>query len=164
MTFHSIYKTPWQIKRVCRREKLYVLVPFTTHFPLLFEQGTLICILHWALPGWAVSAACWQWPVSRPFPSGPAGHSYLPPPARPWLSKGGDLHCGGGHLPCGAGSTWKCNQEEQIWLHVRCVFFYFNLCILLLLLQVKNVAYSLKYTGEPILEALTFKGITHLHS
>ena len=40
----------------------------------------------------------------------------------------------------------ECNMEEQIWL---CTgrFFYFNLCILLLLLQVKNIAYSLKYTG-----------------
>ena len=34
----------------------------------------------------------------------------------------------------------------------------------MLLLQVKNVAYSLKYTGEPILKALTFKGITLFHS
>ena len=36
-------------------------------------------------------------------------------------------------------------------------FFYFNFCILLFLLQVKNVAYSLTYTGQPILKALTFK-------
>ena len=43
-----------------------------------------------------------------------------------------------------------------------CLFF-FNLCILLLFLQVnhwKNVAYSLQHTGYPILKALTFKGIT----
>ena len=40
----------------------------------------------------------------------------------------------------------------------------FNLCILLLLLQVKNIAYSLKHTGEPILKALTFNGITLFHS
>ena len=29
---------------------------------------------------------------------------------------------------------------------------------------VKNIAYSLKYTGEPILKALTFKGVTLFHS
>jgi len=30
----------------------------------------------------------------------------------------------------------------------------------MLLLQVKNVAYSLKYTGKLLLKALIFKGIT----
>ena len=33
----------------------------------------------------------------------------------------------------------QCHREEQIWSHHGC-FFYFNLCILLLLVQVKNVA------------------------
>ena len=42
--------------------------------------------------------------------------------------------------------------------------FYFNLCPLLLFLRVKNVAYSLKYIGWSILQALTFKGITLFHS
>ena len=37
-----------------------------------------------------------------------------------------------------------------------------NLC--LLLLCYKNVAYSLKYTGEPILRALTSKGVALFHS
>ena len=36
--------------------------------------------------------------------------------------------------------------KKKIRLHIRCLF-YFNLCILLLLLWVKNVACSLKYTG-----------------
>ena len=44
------------------------------------------------------------------------------------------------------------------------VFVYFTLCIQLLLLRVKNVAYSLKYTGQPALKVLTFKGITLFHS
>ena len=37
------------------------------------------------------------------------------------------------------------NREGWIWLYIRSVL-YFNLCILLLLLQVKNDAYSLKHT------------------
>ena len=43
------------------------------------------------------------------------------------------------------------DREEQISFHIESVFifFNFNLCILLLLLQVRNVAYSLKYTAEP---------------
>ena len=54
-----------------------------------------------------------------------------------------------------SGSQWNldsgCSKEEWIWLHVSC-FFYFNPCILLFLLQVKNVTYSLKYTEEHILK------------
>ena len=45
---------------------------------------------------------------------------------------------------------------DQPWIY----FFYFNLRILLLLLQVKNIACSLEYSGYSILKALTFKGIT----
>ena len=43
-------------------------------------------------------------------------------------------------------------------------FFYFNFYILLLLLQVKNVVHSLRYTGEPFLNALLIKDITLFHS
>ena len=43
-------------------------------------------------------------------------------------------------------------------------FFYLSFCILLLSLQVKNVAYSLKYTGEPMLKALTLEGVALFHS
>ena len=43
-------------------------------------------------------------------------------------------------------------------------FFDFSLCSLLPLLQVQNVAYSLKDTGQPVLKALTFKDITLFHS
>lgn len=54
-----------------------------------------------------------------------------------------------------SGSHWNldsgCSKEERIWLHVSC-FFYFNPCILLFLLQVKNVTYSLKYTEEHIVK------------
>lgn len=49
--------------------------------------------------------------------------------------------------------------EEQIWLHIKC-FFHFNLCILLVLLQVKNpliwstyYMYTKKTVGAFILEA-----------
>ena len=35
--------------------------------------------------------------------------------------------------------------------------FYYNLCSLWFLLWVKNVAYSLKYTREPIIKSLPFK-------
>ena len=35
--------------------------------------------------------------------------------------------------------------------------FHYNLCSLWFLLWVKNVAYSLKYTGEPIIKSLPFK-------
>ena len=52
------------------------------------------------------------------------------------------------------------NRSDSILI----CFFYFNLCILLLLLQVEHVACSLKYTGWPILKALTFKGVTLFHS
>ena len=43
------------------------------------------------------------------------------------------------------------DREEQISLHTESVLIFFNcnLCILLPLLQVRNVVYSLKYTGEP---------------
>ena len=43
-------------------------------------------------------------------------------------------------------------------------FFYFNLGILLLLLQVKDMSYSMKYTEQPSLKALTFKGYSRFHS
>ena len=49
----------------------------------------------------------------------------------------------------------SCNREE---LHIRPVSF--NLYILLLLHKVKNIAYSLKYKGQPILKALIFKDRT----
>ena len=42
--------------------------------------------------------------------------------------------------------------------------FYFNLCILLFLLPIKNIAYILKNAGYPILKTLTFKGVTLFHS
>ena len=42
-------------------------------------------------------------------------------------------------------------------------FFYFNCFFILLLLDVKNVAYHSKYTKQPILKAWTFKGITLFH-
>lgn len=58
---------------------------------------------------------------------------------------------------------YHCNGEEQILLHVGS-FFFFNFCMLLLLLQVKNVAYCLKYTRQPILKVLIFKIITLSHS
>ena len=50
-----------------------------------------------------------------------------------------------------------CNREEQIWLHSGSVcftltFVFYCFCCL-----------SLKYTKQPILRALTFKGITLFH-
>ena len=53
----------------------------------------------------------------------------------------------------------SCNREE---LHIRPVSF--NLYILLLLHKVKNIAYSLKYKGQPILKALIFKDIALFQS
>ena len=43
-------------------------------------------------------------------------------------------------------------------------FFSFNFYFLLLLLQVNNVVHSLKYTGEPVLNALLIKDITFFRS
>ena len=43
-------------------------------------------------------------------------------------------------------------------------FFYFNLCVPLLLLLFKNVAYTLKCTAQPILKPLTLKDITLFYS
>ena len=40
----------------------------------------------------------------------------------------------------------------------------FNLCILLLSLQVKNVAYGLRQTGRLVVKALTFKCMALFHS
>lgn len=111
MTFHSLYKTPWKIKRTCKREKLYILVHFMTRYPCFLNKGPLFSFLHWALPEWAVSAAFGKWPVSCP-----AGHFYLSPLAGPWLSTGGDLHCGTGNI-------WKSNHKEWIWLHIESVSF-----------------------------------------
>ena len=48
--------------------------------------------------------------------------------------------------------------------HTSVCFLYFNLCIPLLLLWVKNAAYSLKYVGYTILKAVTIKGKTLSHS
>ena len=58
----------------------------------------------------------------------------------------------------------ECDREEQMWLLVRfipsdLIFVLCGLCLVMLavyLLQ-KNVVYSLRYTGQPILKALTFK-------
>ena len=53
--------------------------------------------------------------------------------------------------PCGKNAfpTLRlCNREEQICFHVRFLF-YFNLCILLLLLCFKNVAYR-GFPGNPM--------------
>ena len=51
------------------------------------------------------------------------------------------------------------HREEEIRLHIgvwlNC-FFDFNLSILLLLLKVKNIVYSLKYTRQAILKPQTF--------
>ena len=56
-----------------------------------------------------------------------------------------------------------CNREEQICFHVRFLF-YFTLCILLLSLQVKNVAYGLRQTGRLVVKALTLKCMALFHS
>ena len=55
-------------------------------------------------------------------------------------------------LTPGISVTAKNKYDSIYWV----CFFYFNLCILLLLLKVKNVAYSKKYAGQPILKALIF--------
>ena len=46
---------------------------------------------------------------------------------------------------------------------ILCLFLLLQILYSTDLLQVKNVAYSLMYTGWPILKTLTFKGITLLH-
>ena len=46
---------------------------------------------------------------------------------------------------------------------ILCLFLLLQLLYSIALLQVKNVACNLKYTGCPILKILTFKGITLLH-
>ena len=65
---------------------------------------------------------------------------------------------GQGGLTCC--DSWSCKESDWTkplnWTELK-------LCILLILLQVKNVAYSLKETGYSLLKALTFKGVIFFH-
>ena len=56
----------------------------------------------------------------------------------------------------------SCDRKKQISLHIGSVSF--TLTFVHYCFCYKNVAYSRKYTGEPILKALTFKSITIFHS
>ena len=72
------------------------------------------------------------------------------------------LTWGGRGSPHAVREGWEWNREEQIPLHSEC-FSYFNLCIPLCF-HYKNAARSLGCTGQPILKAPTFRGITLFHS
>ena len=110
MTLHSLYKTPWKIKRACRREKFYVLVHFTTHYLCFLNKGPSFSLC---------TGPCLDEPSLQPLVSGQfpvqLAISTFPLPC-PWLSVGGDLHYGTGNI-------WKYNHKEQISLHIESVFF-----------------------------------------